>query len=323
MNISPIELPYYIALSYSFKPSRLRELPFDADGLFSSVCTKNNISTGRDRTDIMLSILKSADLSLQTLFSMSDDELTGHFGFSERFKSYLRQVKQNLYECFLLSKKIAGKGYGIIPLTSELYPADIVRYLDRWELPPVLFTCGNEDLLKSERIFSVLGRRRAMPESLIFAEKAGIHLAKKGITLSGGFAKGSDIVANDSCLKAGGNAIAVLPCGIFSYTNIMSSYSKYTDSGNLLFLFCYHPEAPFTASNALFRNYIIYALSHKVIIAESGFSGGTYSGFMRCLPMKKPVYIRKPKEGEKTANALLIEKGAIALNDDFKGLKKR
>ena len=69
------------------------------------------------------------------------------------------------------------------------------------------------------------------------------------------------------------------------------------------------------------RNPIIYGLADEIYVAESAEKGGTWSGVVDGLRKNRKIYVRKPESNENTANNLLIQKGAIAV--DFNGIPIR
>ncbi len=67
------------------------------------------------------------------------------------------------------------------------------------------------------------------------------------------------------------------------------------------------------------RNPIIYGLANEIYVAESSEKGGTWAGVIDGLRKKRSIFVRQPDGYEQNANALLINKGAIAV--DFDGKK--
>ena len=54
----------------------------------------------------------------------------------------------------------------------------------------------------------------------------------------------------------------------------------------------------------------IYGLGEKIIVAESGFKGGTWNGVNDGLKKNREIYVRTPKPDEDNGNQELIDKGA-------------
>ena len=90
------------------------------------------------------------------------------------------------------------------------YPARLREIDDK---PPVLFVRG--DLTPDDEwAVAIVGTRRASPYGRQAAEHFSIDLARQGITVVSGLARGVDGVAHRSALTTGGRTIAVLACGL-------------------------------------------------------------------------------------------------------------
>jgi DNA processing protein len=101
---------------------------------------------------------------------------------------------------------------GIQALTwnDEAYPPLLKQIEDR---PPVLYVRG-ELRPEDEWAIAVVGTRRATPYGRQAAEHFATDLARHGITVVSGLARGIDAVAHRAALSAGGRTIAVLACGL-------------------------------------------------------------------------------------------------------------
>ena len=93
-------------------------------------------------------------------------------------------------------------------------------------------------------------------------------------------------------------------------------YYKQIVDGDVLVLSTFFPKAPWQAEFAMARNPIIYGLADEIYVAESSEKGGTWSGVVDGLRKNRTIYVRKPEPFEITANNLLIQKGAIAVDFD-------
>ena len=90
------------------------------------------------------------------------------------------------------------------------YPRRLREIEDK---PPVLFVRG--DLLPDDEwAVAIVGTRRASPYGRQAAEHFATDLARQGITIVSGLARGVDGVAHRSALATGGRTIAVLACGL-------------------------------------------------------------------------------------------------------------
>jgi DNA processing protein len=106
-------------------------------------------------------------------------------------------------------QKMLDSGALAIPITHPLYPEPLRQIFD----PPVLlFARGNPDLLRGVG-FAVVGTRRPTPYGLAVSEKLSGDLARAGLTIVSGMARGIDTAAHRGALAAEGKTIAVLGCG--------------------------------------------------------------------------------------------------------------
>jgi len=79
--------------------------------------------------------------------------------------------------------------------------------------PAVAFVCGS-DPPRRARAVAVVGARAASPYGLAMAERLAADLARLGIVVVSGLARGIDAAAHRGALEAAGETVAVLPSGI-------------------------------------------------------------------------------------------------------------
>lgn len=101
---------------------------------------------------------------------------------------------------------------GISALTWEdaTYPS---RLLEIGDPPPVLFIRGSL-LPQDEWAVAVVGTRRASAYGRQVAETLATDLARRGITVVSGLARGIDAIAHRAALAAGGRTLALQACGL-------------------------------------------------------------------------------------------------------------
>lgn len=102
--------------------------------------------------------------------------------------------------------------YGVQALT--WHDTDYPRLLrEIYDLPPVLYVRGQ--LTPADEVaVAVVGTRRPTPYGRQVAEEMAAGLARSGVTVVSGLARGIDAVAHRAALEAGGRTLAVLACGL-------------------------------------------------------------------------------------------------------------
>lgn len=169
-------------------------------------------------------------------------------------------LMENMYRCDAFA----------VTLHDRSYP-QMLKYIP--DPPVVLYVRGK--LVKDEVCFSVVGSRRASLYGLDMARKLSMELAKHGVTIVSGLARGIDSKAHLGALEGGGRTIAVLGCGIDivyppENRELMDRIIK---SGAVISE--YLPgtwPAPFFFPA---RNRIISGLSRGVAIVEAGARSGS------------------------------------------------
>lgn len=107
-------------------------------------------------------------------------------------------------------QRAAELGLRIVGLHESDYPERLARIYDP---PPVLFVRGRLVREEGERAVAVVGSRAATPSGLAFARALARDLARAGITVVSGLARGIDTAAHRGALEGGGRTVAVLGSG--------------------------------------------------------------------------------------------------------------
>jgi DNA processing protein len=139
--------------------------------------------------------------------------------------------------------------------------------------PPVLYVRGS---LTSEDQWAVaiVGTRRVTAYGRKLADELATYLVHNGITVVSGLARGTDGVAHEAALKAGGRTIAVLGCGVDVIyppeharlaDNIIKHGALVSD---------YPIGSPPESSNFPPRNRIISGMSLATVVIEAGEKSG-------------------------------------------------
>ncbi len=154
------------------------------------------------------------------------DKLSGYFGgaqeawMAERQKfveSGILSVKEidaivfqrSRTDVAATEKRWGKMGVHVCGLQDENYPALLRTIFDP---PPLLFFRGS--LKKNCMCLAVVGSRRSTPYGRNVARSFSEKLARSGVTIVSGAARGIDTEAHEGALAAGAATIAVLGCGV-------------------------------------------------------------------------------------------------------------
>jgi DNA processing protein len=167
-------------------------------------------------------------------------------------------------------QKIRDAGAQLITLGDSLYPEALRKIFDP---PPVLFARGRVELLSSLSI-GVVGTRHPTPYGVAAAERLAGDLARAGLTIASGMARGIDTAAHKAALAAEGATLAVLGCGVdVVYPSENRKLAAEIVAKGLI-ISEFPMEATAFPQNFPIRNRVISGLSCGILVIE----GAQYSG---------------------------------------------
>jgi len=167
-------------------------------------------------------------------------------------------------------ERILAQKIQVLTWEDEEYPRRL-KEID--QPPPVLYLRGDLKI-EDEWAVAIVGTRRITPYGRQVAEEVSATLARNGVTVVSGLARGVDAVAHQAAIQAGGRTLAVLGSGvdriyppenqrlaehIISQGAVISDYPVGTP-----------PEGP----NFPPRNRIISGLTLAVIVIEASLESG-------------------------------------------------
>lgn len=167
-------------------------------------------------------------------------------------------------------RNMAESGAVAISIADPRYPPLLREIFD----PPILlFVRGRLELLES-LLLSMVGTRRPTPYGLAVAERLSGDLARAGLAIVSGMARGIDTAAHKGALAAKGDTIAVLGCGVdvIYPTENRRLAADLAAKGLLISEFPMGSVA--FPQNFPIRNRIISGMSLGVLVVE----GAQYSG---------------------------------------------
>lgn len=138
--------------------------------------------------------------------------------------------------------------------------------------PDLLFARGS---LPAAPGVAVVGSRRATGYGIQLARSFGAALARAGVTVVSGLARGIDGAVHEAVVRGGGQAVAVLGCGVDRWYPAAHRQlgESILDSGGVI-LSEYAPGASPTAWRFPVRNRIIAGLSEATVVVEAAEKGG-------------------------------------------------
>lgn len=153
----------------------------------------------------------------------------------------------------------------VIVLTDDGYPS-LLREIAA--PPPVLYYRG--ELIETDRnAVAIVGTRRMTPYGREMTARISGELARAGVTIVSGLARGVDGVAHQAALDAGGRTIAVLGSGVNKIYPPEHRKLAHRIAEQGAVLSDYVPETPPDGVNFPPRNRIISGLSLAVVVIEA------------------------------------------------------
>jgi DNA processing protein len=155
--------------------------------------------------------------------------------------------------------------------------------------PPALFLRGAPLDPAASRV-AVVGARRCSSLGREVGIDIGAGLARAGITVVSGAALGIDTAAHEGALKAGGQTIAVLGCGIdVAYPpRNQALLDRIAGSGTVVTE--YPPGVPAEPFRFPARNRIVAALAEAVVVVEGARGSGSLITADHALDLGRAVY---------------------------------
>jgi DNA processing protein len=165
---------------------------------------------------------------------------------------------------------LRAEGIDVITLAHNAYP-DLLREVPA--SPPVIFLRG-EITLSDRRAVAIVGTRRLSGYGREMARTLARDLARAGVTIVSGLARGVDGIAHTAALEAGGRTIAVLGNGVRTvYPHEHRGLAaRIAAQGAVLSDF--HPDAPPDGPNFPARNRLISGLALGVVVVEAPMRSG-------------------------------------------------
>lgn len=206
---------------------------------------------------------------------------------------------------------LQNSGIQVLTWLDEFYPR---RLRDIFNSPPVLY-CTGELSPKDDWAVAVVGTRRITPYGKRVVKETVDFLARQGITIVSGLARGVDTEAHQAALEANGRTIAVMGCGVDTIypPENRSLADQVIQSGAIIS--DYPPGTPPESRNFPPRNRIISGLSLATLVVEAGERSGALITAKFALDQGREVFAVPGQifaQHSKGTNTL-IQEGAIPM----------
>jgi DNA processing protein len=184
-------------------------------------------------------------------------------------------------------KRVADAGGSIVTPEDEAYPE---RLREIYDPPAVLWIRGDASLLTRPGI-AVVGTRHPSPYGAGMAEMLSRDLARRGLVILSGMARGVDTAAHKGALEAGGKTVAVWGTGIdvvYPKENKKLAENIVASGGAIVSEF---PMGTFPApQNFPIRNRILSGMSVGVLVIEAAEYSGTRITARCAMEQNRDVY---------------------------------
>ena len=300
------------------------ELPTENALVILMLCSQLGLSSDGDASVTPLTLkewnalahrIHDSDLEdPRRLLGLSAAEMVGRLGLAQSEAERIAGLLARGGTTALELERLAASGIWCVTLADESYPPRVRQALKR-QAPAVMFGAGDLAILQGPAI-AVVGSRNLDEQGEEFARRVGLASTRIGAALVSGGARGTDRIAMQAALDAGGCAVGILADSL-ARTIRQQDVREFVAGGRLLLLTPYRPDSGFTVGGAMGRNKIIYAAAdYAVVVASDYQKGGTWAGAEEALKAnRRPVFVRLGASAG-SGNDKLISKGALPITED-------
>lgn len=190
-------------------------------------------------------------------------------GLSPRLAERVVQARKTIQLDDYL-ERIRAAGIRILTWNDPAYPA----HLKEIEQPPPVLYLRGELTPEDAWAVAIVGTRAVTAYGRQVAEELAVELARNGVTVVSGLARGVDAIAHKAALRAGGRTLAVLGSGVDTIYPPEHRALAGQIAAQGAVLSDYAPGTPPDAVNFPPRNRIISGLSLAVVVVEAGETSG-------------------------------------------------
>jgi DNA processing protein len=282
----------------------------DREALWLWLCSADGV--GCATANDLWAALRERGWTLEDFYDLGEAQWADEFGLNVRAVRGLSQQKSQMNEVLDRAEELREKGVQLVSLESARYPEALKAALGR-SAPPLLYALGNVSLLGRSAV-AVAGARDAGGRGLLIAHSIGEAVARQGVVLVSGGARGTDNAAHAGALRAGGATVLVLSCGILRYRPDRA-VGEMAELGSALYVSELPPNMTWQTGGAMARNRIVCGLASAVVIVEAKESGGTVQAAQTALRLGRPLFVVEfpDYDAHSAGNPSLLRKGGRPL----------
>jgi DNA processing protein len=179
-------------------------------------------------------------------------------------------------------------GGDILILDDGVYPALLREIYD----PPIaLYVKGNWAECLDQPCVAIVGSRKCSTYGQNAASMLARDLARRGVTIVSGFARGIDAAAHRGAIEGGGRTIAVIGTGIDQvYPRDHKKLAEEVLKANGAIVSQFPLTTPPVSENFPYRNRIISGLSLGVIVVEAAENSGSLITARLAIEQNREVF---------------------------------
>jgi len=269
-----------------------------------------------------LAELAAEGLTLEAFLELPEHEARRHLHNWPAIARAWRQEAPAPQRIEAIQARLSDERLRLLPISDPLYPGRLLADLG-FEAPTFLYAAGRLGHLRGPTV-ALIGTREPSPEGLATARAYAAALARAGVHVVSGHARGIDVAAHEGALAAGGSTSLVLYHGLFRFQPA-APLRDFLTSENALILSQFAPEDPGRIDRPVRRNATIAALADGLIVIESGLVSGTSYAFRDARRMRKPLWsviYAEPAPESAAGNRSLLSAGARPLEPGETGAQR-
>ncbi|MCD6302622.1 MAG: DNA-processing protein DprA [Anaerolineae bacterium] len=170
------------------------------------------------------------------------------------------------------------------------YPDLLAERLNPIHQPFYFWYRGNIELLTEPGLLAI-GATSPSGAGITFAQSLGKGAASLDVHIVGGYDKGIERIAQDAAISAGGTAVIVLPFGIERFAGALRNVAGPLQTGRLLVLSPYAPDAEISDVRSKARRSIAAALAGVSVILEPDTTPDDWGGSATLQAGHVPTYV--------------------------------